>query len=983
MPPRISRSSAPKSTNPKGSKGYVSAKKAKKAQSRSLNAFAIASHEHPDEIKIRQHRLGESDLGHSHRKRQRDEEDEDEEEEEEGPSRRKQKKEKGRFDELDLDEGSDSEGNQWTLGHVDEDDDEDIDSDEAFGESDEERFEGWVFRGSARNRMKSKPKKREREPDEDGDFDLNEDDSADEGDDDEESLGEDAVDLATMLDQYEGSDEEAKPKKTKKKQNRLQYSDSEDAPSEEGYSDDDGASDFSMSDEDDNDPSKIAQLKNLISSLPAEEEEKPKGPRGPEVHESGAPSEFGVFRKVDLAAFKPKSADREKKKALKLLQDDSSKPSKRNSIARKLDAPLPKRQQDKLDRAAATEKANETLGRWVDTVKHNRRAEHISFPLQHPNAGESMGESRLIPTQTIAPANELESTIQSILQESGLSAQNGQDEEDQLAKWETLQTNKLPLEEVMARRAELRKQRDLMFREELRAKRIKKIKSKAYRRVHRKERERIAEREREALIADGVDLSEEEREYNDRRRAEERMGAKHRDSKWVKGMKKSGRTVWDEDARSGVTEMARRNEELRRRMEGKEVHDDDEEPSDFSSEEDDDEDEDENTATQRMLGKLKQNPFSTSASSKLGEMSFMQKAEAAQKARNDEAVEQMQRELAGEETNSEDEDGNGTRTGRRKFGPGTKLALPNIPTNRLEFEEQPPSDEENEAIPMGTEPVPEDAVTGLSNGTRKAPAPKQKKPTKSNPVEEEDTGSSNPYLRPATKTKEKKKKALEPSSPLATHNKIEGAKAKAKGAKSTKKSSGSEPVVSAPDADGWQTVTYGDQDDEDDEDDIENDGIDLEVFTRNQALTAKGFAGDDVEAEFAAEKKAVAEEEDDKIVDETLPGWGSWAGEGLSQEAQRRNRENRKLVLKKGIKAHKRKDAKLERVIINEKRAKANTKFLATSLPFPYETREQYERSLRLPKGPEWTTKQTFQDATKPRVLVKQGIIRPMSKPLM
>jgi U3 small nucleolar RNA-associated protein 14 len=60
-----------------------------------------------------------------------------------------------------------------------------------------------------------------------------------------------------------------------------------------------------------------------------------------------------------------------------------------------------------------------------------------------------------------------------------------------------------------------------------------------------------------------------------------------------------------------------------------------------------------------------------------------------------------------------------------------------------------------------------------------------------------------------------------------------------------------------------------------------------------------------------------------------------------------------------------------------------NTKYLASQLPFPFETKQQYERSLRLPVGPEWTTKETFQDATTPRVLIKQGIIRPMEKPLV
>jgi U3 small nucleolar RNA-associated protein 14 len=61
---------------------------------------------------------------------------------------------------------------------------------------------------------------------------------------------------------------------------------------------------------------------------------------------------------------------------------------------------------------------------------------------------------------------------------------------------------------------------------------------------------------------------------------------------------------------------------------------------------------------------------------------------------------------------------------------------------------------------------------------------------------------------------------------------------------------------------------------------------------------------------------------------------------------------------------------------------KQNDKYLAAQLPHVFENKDQYERSLRLPVGPEWTTKQTFQDATKPRILMKQGIIAPMAKPM-
>lgn len=969
MPPRVARSSlngsAPSKSKPAG-------RNPKKAQKRALNAFSIAAHENPDRPKIRRSRLGEFDAS-SHKKRSREEEDDEEEDEQSDQKRGKRRRGGG----SDVDEGSDSEGNTWTMGHVDDDDDSDIDSDEAFGESDEEKFEGWTFRASSSNH-KAKRQKRIRDTeslgDDQVDIDLDEEGSADGEEDEDDDLGEDAIDLATALDQYEDSEEEERQRKGKKKKQGISpFDDSDGEPSDIDQLTADGASEFSSDEDDEEESDRRAQLKDLISSLAADDEQKVARHRKPEMHESSAPSEFGVLRKIDLASFKSKVADPDKKRALKLIRDD--KPSNRKDISAKLEAPLPKRQQDKLDRAAASQKANETLERWVDTVKHNRRAEHLSFPLHQPEAGQRMGESRLLPTTTAAPANDLESTIQSILQESGLS--NGKESEEQIQRWEELQTNKLPLNEVMKRRAQLRRERELLFREEVRAKRIKKIKSKSYRRVHRKERERILQRERDALKADGVDLSEDEREYNDRRRAEERMGAKHRESKWAKGVKASGKAAWDEDARSGVTEMARRNEELRRRIEGKEVRDEDEDASDFSSEDDDDDDvdddEDGRQILRRQLGRLKENPFSTEQS-KLASMAFMQKAEAARKARNDEDIERLRKELAGEDSVSEDENDNSANVGRRKFGPGTNAVVPAITLDQSEFEERAASDE---GEPAGNTAIHEvEPTTGISKESRKLTALtnsalqnpyliKAKKDRK--PIKEPDlTGQALDTIatiqdRPKTKAKSKNKG--KPESPQPSDHGLAG-----------------NPTISVPDEDGWQTVTYGDNDDDDD--DIENEGVDLDIVLRNQQLTATAFAGDNVEKEFQEEKKATVAEDDERIEENVLPGWGAWTGEGLSAREKRRRGEVT-YKKKEGVAPNKRKDAKLDRVIINEKRVKANTKYLASQLPFPFETKEQYERSLRLPKGPEWTTKKTFQQATKPRVLVKQGIIRPMHKPLM
>jgi U3 small nucleolar RNA-associated protein 14 len=202
MPPRVARSSVGSSQPAKGP--AKPPRNSKKSTKRALDAFSIAEHENPEKSRVSRHRLGEIERS-DERKRPRGDDEEEENEEDQAAAAKRRKRKGG--DET-YDEGSDSDGNTWQMGDidVDDDDDEDIDSDEAFGESDEERFEGYSFRGSSTNKddKAKKAKKAVNTEDQGDDMDLDEDDSADgEEEDDDDDLGDDAIDLATALDQYE------------------------------------------------------------------------------------------------------------------------------------------------------------------------------------------------------------------------------------------------------------------------------------------------------------------------------------------------------------------------------------------------------------------------------------------------------------------------------------------------------------------------------------------------------------------------------------------------------------------------------------------------------------------------------------------------------------------------------------------------------------------------------------------------------------
>ena len=91
------------------------------------------------------------------------------------------------------------------------------------------------------------------------------------------------------------------------------------------------------------------------------------------------------------------------------------------------------------------------------------------------------------------------------------------------------------------------------------------------------------------------------------------------------------------------------------------------------------------------------------------------------------------------------------------------------------------------------------------------------------------------------------------------------------------------------------------------------------IAFKQTELIDRAFAADGFEQEFAAEKEAAIAEDAPKEEDLTLPGWGTWTGQGVKKRAM----EKRLIKKIPGIEQSKRKDAKLKNVIINEKTSKA------------------------------------------------------------
>ncbi|KAG7888670.1 hypothetical protein KL908_005030 [Ogataea polymorpha] len=568
-----------------------------------------------------------------------------------------------------------------------------------------------------------------------------------------------------------------------------------------------------------------------------------------------------------------------------LLLSESSAPEP-------LAVPLPQSIQKRHERRAAYEIQKEEVEKWTDSIQANRRAEVLKFPskdgVQHNQA------SSFQPADV--PLTSLDKKLDGLLEQSNIESKKAED------LFENIETAKLSKEEMAKRTRELRLMRELMYRGQKDAKRLKKIKSKTYRQKLRKEKQRNKE------LVEGSDVEDEDADY---KRAAERMSLKHKNtSEWAKSMIKSGMSK-DKESRDELEEMLRQGEKLRQKQLG---YDEGESETDERDAVD--------IAAEQIIDDTER--------AKLGKglmaMDFMKRAEERERIENQRLAAQLQ---YGDESDEEQVANEVKNAGRRVYTPGAAAT-----TEQWKIVEQRAKKE-----------AAEDQEKSLENRLKAKNAPKQ-----NNKGEE-----SNPWLAEAEPTRGQKARVVDANSSRVQKN---AAKIK----KRTRK-----------EAEMDVEITIGDtlDDEHEGEGDREQD---IHVFQQKD-LIKQAFAGDDVVTEFEQEKHEVEELEGDKEIDLTLPGWGDWAGG---------NYKKKKKIVKTingVVPSDKRKDKNKKGVIVNERVNKKNAKYQAGSVPYPFETMEQYERSLRQPIGQEWTSREIHQKLTMPKVIAKHGsVIAPMKR---
>ena len=553
--------------------------------------------------------------------------------------------------------------------------------------------------------------------------------------------------------------------------------------------------------------------------------------------------------------------------------------------AGKVERRVPKAVEERAERITSNARAKETVSEWQGVVKANREAKSVSFPLNRPN--KKMKFNTRLKQSSVH--TELEAEIEHALMLSGLNDKKVKAREEQ----EMAEGRGMTPEEVKEKQQKLAKMRALLFYEEQKSKRIKKIKSKEFRRLRKKGLQKAQDEERANMREDDPEQARKLDELDALKRAQGRMSLRHKNtSKYMRNLTQQHR----QDANQILAPSLDQHEALKEKMRSLKEYESDEDL--------DDSDVDMATRAQEIL----QEPATEEAKKGLFSMKFMQTARLKEVKNVKDKAKSLYAELQGEVEKGDDEpDLFAVSKGRREYaGPKGRLTVKRA---RREEEEE----KENKGEEKGKEvvEVKSNKSTNTKNTTNVA-----------NPWLEEDI-PLNRQQRKTQKSKLKQKKVsiMEDSNGISLA--LEGLEA--------------EPV---------------------EEKDAEQKAL------MKRAFVDAGVEEDRFEAEVEQDLNGplTSKEEAPKL------GWGSWTGFGVKAKKKKVEEE----VVKKKTPSN-------TKLMVSTRTNKGAIKYTAEKIPYPFQTREQYERSLAKPIGKEWNTATTFKESIKPETIIQGGIIDPLS----
>lgn len=643
----------------------------------------------------------------------------------------------------------------------------------------------------------------------------------------------------------------------------------------------------------------------------------------------------------------------------------------------------------RAERRVHYENQSKEVTGWVDTVQQNRQAETLDF---RPKERLNVTKDNLV--EKFVPTTDFEKAVHAALQQAGQQDEEAilkAEETAFLAQQDDLGNNELTMEEYKKRRSQLAKMRALMFYHEQKRHRINKIKSKKYRRIRKKQREKSKASEIEAEAQENPELLRELEEKEEVERMKERMTLAHKNtSKWAKKILKRGKNV-DTDTRKALSAQLKRGDDLRKKINSTRNENDS----------DDSESEDLVESARKVLQESGKDTNEEGEERGLFKLKFMQKGIEKQREQAKEEARQLLREL---EANEKLDDYDEAIMYDSEDG-----------SNAMQKKPKVASKEDMKEVMADGEFVASSLKFGKSNAVSMS-------------------GGIDIDLAPSASGEDTRGTIFisEHTSTMASDRKNEWAKNKlktrtAKKKKHRQKDNGPDSIEKAEDSNPWINETAGEKKAiasplQTGVVDVErvldvlaqgNEHVSTSTVTEagskkmvddkkepksitmlsQEELVRRAFATPDdreIDEDFANEKAEVEDEENDVKTDaqrkkekrmQVVSGWGSWAGEGTAApKPPQKLPKKLQPPLKKESK-RKRQDARLPNVIIREKRQKKTAKFMVDSIPYPFKSREEYERAMMGPVGKEWNVTKSFKDMSRPEIQTRPGnVIQPLSQ---
>eukprot|EP01083_Nonionella_stella_P229514 812288_1 len=467
--------------------------------------------------------------------------------------------------------------------------DEEIDSDVAFDSEDEQKY-GDFFA----NRKSA-----------DSDDQLSSDNDEMDAGENGSAAEEGAISLSDIFKQNERTENERTPNE------RTGAATTEDGAGDSGEEgEEDG--ELSHSEDDLEDDGKFGALLQSIHAMDGQKKRKVR-----QQTENVAESEFAVQGKdsvasdklslSDLLAPSQKGFSKRQQKLLNLKKD---------KVAQMLATPLPEVQKERIERKVGYEATKKDVSKWQGLVKQNRELEQLRFAM---NKKSNHVVSLASMNAKFTASNDFEKDFENLLKGMGMAKGS----EASIRETEELAFNEMGPEEAKLRKKQIQKMRDVMFHQEIKFKRVKKIKSKEYRRQLRKLRKKHQLSVEEIQDLD-PDLAFEEQYKREFRRAEERMTLRHKNvGKWARRLNQ--RENLGEKAKAALEEQLKLGQDLRQKMNSMESSDESGPDMDF---EDEDSDIDESSARSKHAAEL-QSAESAEAPAPTGvfALKFMRRAE--------------------------------------------------------------------------------------------------------------------------------------------------------------------------------------------------------------------------------------------------------------------------------------------------------------------------------------------------------------------